>query len=392
MPWKEKSVDDQKKEFAENALRKNSNIAQLCRQFNITRRTGYKWIERYKNEGTAGLKDKSRAPLKQTNATPPDIVDQILAVKHKYPCWGPKKVKGHLEIEQPEQDWPSKTTIENIFKKYGLVVRRKLRKRLAKTASPSSKYNEPNHTWCLDFKGWFMTRDGKKCEPFTLMDAYSRYLLDCRNLGANNTDHVWGVLDRVFREFGRPFYLLSDNGPPFATKGVGRLSRLAVRLIKAGIMPTWIEPGKPYQNGRHERMHLTLKKEGIFPNLLNLEKQQAKFYEFMDYYNFVRPHESLDQKRPGDIYQPSSRTWNGKLKSPEYSDEHKIVKVRSCGKTSYQGKVFYVGRVLEGEPIGIKENTEGRLELFYGSIYLGELENDQLKFKRLSGRGRKKYQ
>ena len=390
MSWKEINVIDQRKLFIQEHLENKENIAQLCRQFDISRPTGYKWIERYKNEGFKGLEDKSRAPYIQKDATPTEVVNAILEIKYKYPTWGPKKIKGYLELEFPHKNWPSKTTIENFLKKNGLTIPRKLRKRLAQKTQPLADCNESNNTWCLDFKGWFMTRDNLKCEPFTLMDAHSRYLFCCCNLDANKTDYVWGVLDRMFREYGLPQYMRSDNGPPFATRGAGRLSRLSVRLIKAGITPEFIDPGKPCQNGRHERMHLTVKQDSI-SNTLNLEEQQIKFSDFIEYYNFIRPHESLGQKRPGDIYQPSPRIWNGRLKSPEYSDEYMTVKVHSCGKANWKGKVLYISRVLDREPVGIKENAKGKLEVFYGPIFLGELDNDKLKFKRLSGRNRKTY-
>ncbi len=386
MPWNEVKVEDQRKLFTKLLIGKNYSMSELCRQFGISRQTGYKWLNRFIEEGPLGLQDRSKAPLMQPGRTPPNLERGILEVKYKYPNWGPKKVKAYLEIEMPDHPWPSKTTIGAILQKHGLTKSRKLRRRFAERTDPLFDCNESNDTWCLDFKGWFMTKDQYKCGPFTLMDAHSRFLLSCINLNVDDTNHVWAVLDRCFREYGLPSYIRSDNGPPFATTSVGRLSKLSVNIIKAGIIPEWIDPGKPQQNGRHERMHLTLKQEGIYPHQLTLEEQQMKFDEFIDYYNFIRPHEALDQKRPGDIYQQSPRQWNGRLHSPEYPDGYKVGKVASCGKTCWKGKSIYIGRVLAGEPVGIVENSEGIHVVFYGPIMLGKLDGDELKFTRRKSR------
>jgi putative transposase len=371
MAWGEVKVVEQRKLFVKAYLEDSNKMAELCRQFGISRKIGYKWVKRYEEEGSDGLQDRSRAPLQQAGATNPKLTKEILKVRHKYPRWGPKKVRAWLQTEYPLQKWPSTTTIGNLFDKNGLTVPRKLRRRVPVRTEPLVHCQELNDVWCIDFKGWFLTKDGHKCEPFTLTDAYSRYLLRCLKLNINDTNHVWAVLDTVFREYGLPLYIRSDNGPPFATSGAGRLSPLAVRLIKAGVIPEWIEPGEPQQNGRHERMHLTLKQEGIFPSTLTLEEQQMKFKEFQHYYNFIRPHEALEQKPPGSLYQSSSRTWSGRLRSPEYPDDYKVGRVKSCGKMSWRGGEIYISRSLACEPIGLKESEEGLLKAYFGPIFLG---------------------
>jgi putative transposase len=231
-----------------------------------------------------------------------------------------------------------------------------------------------------------MTKDGFKMDPFTVMDISSRYLLCCQKLNINNKNHVWAVFDRLLREYGLPLKVRSDNGPPFASLGPGRLSGLSIKLIKAGIMPEWIDPGEPQQNGRHERMHQTLEKEG-FDISLNLNEQLKKLESFKEYYNFIRPHEALNQKCPGMIYQVSPRYWDGKLRSPEYSDDFSTSIVHSCGKMWWKGKTIYVGRVFEDEPIGIKEE-ELVLKVFYGPVYLGRIEENRVEFERRPGRVR----
>jgi putative transposase len=389
MAWKEAKVKDQKRQFIELYIENKFTVSELCRQFDISRKCGYKWIKRFVQEGWEGLNDLSRAPIKQSNRTPEEIEDAILAVKFAYPKMGPKKVKAVLQNEQPEVKWPSTTTIGNIYGRNGLIIPRKYRKRLPERTSPLIDCQQCNDTWCLDFKGSFVTKDKQKCDPLTITDAFSRYLLSCFQLNQNNFEHVWTILDLHFREYGLPVRMRSDNGPPFATNSPGRLSRLSINLIKAGVLPEWIDPGEPQQNGRHERMHLTLKQEGIFPEL-SMDDQKIQFNEFQEYYNYIRPHEALDQKTPGEIYKRSPRNWSGRLKSPEYSDEYRIGRVKSCGKMSWQGGEIYIGRVLEGEPIGLKKNENGLLTAYYGSIFLGEIENMELKIQRRTPRKERK--
>jgi putative transposase len=390
MAWNRVNVETQRKLFIILYFEENISIAELCRQFNISRPTGYKWIDRYNQMGVEGLIDKSKAPLVQAKETPKNLVNEILKVKFQYSNWGPKKIKGFLESKMAGPPWPSKTTIGNIFRRNGLIVPRKLRRRYAEKTDPLSHCNQSNDIWCIDFKGWFMTRDKKKCEPFTVTDAYSRYLFSCVQLNENNADHVWAIFDMLFREYGLPKYVRSDNGPPFASRGVGRLTSLSVRLIKAGVTPEWIEPGKPQQNGRHERMHLTLKQEGVLPHELTLAEQQVKFNEFIEYYNFIRPHEALDQKCPGEVYKPSPRQWSGRLRSPEYPDGYEVRKVRICGKMSWSGKDIFIGNALAGEPVGIKENHNGELMVYYGPLPLGKIKGQQLNFQRRKSRKKRK--
>lgn len=390
MAWKEVKVDQQRKLFIEVYLQNKFCIAELCRQFGISRPTGYKWIERYEEEGFSGLKERSRAPLHQSCSTDPLLIKEILNIKFQNLDWGPKKIRGHLVVHQPAILWPSTTAIGNILDRHGLVLPRKYRKRFPTKTDPLSHANTSNDVWSVDFKGWWFTKDGHKCEPFTLTDNFSRFLLRCLKLKVNDGDHAWAVFERAFREYGLPNFMRSDNGPPFATSAVGRLSSLSIKLIKAGVMPEWIEPGNPQQNGRHERMHGTLKKEGVFPDL-NLEDQLKKLDDFQDYYNFVRPHEALGQVTPGSVYRPSQRTWNGRLKSPEYPNDYKLGWVKSCGKMSWKHREIYIGRVLAGELIGLKENEEGLLTAYFGPIILGNITKDfHLDVPRRKGRIRRK--
>lgn len=389
MTWKEIKVGEQRKLFIQDFQTNNYNISELCRIYGISRPTAYLWINRFEEEGQSGLVDRISTPHNQPLSTPQYVINEIIKLKSKMPKWGPKKIHAELKRNKPDLDLPSRTTIGNILKRNGLVIPRSVRKRFAARTHPLAHVKEINDVWSADFKGWFMTKDGYRCEPFTLTDNASRYLLKCVQLQANNENHVWAILDLSFREYGLPLYLRTDNGPPFATVGIGRLSTLAVKLIKAGVMPDFIDPGKPQQNGRHERMHGTLKSEGINSEY-SLKEQILYFDKFKDYYNFERPHESINQETPGSVYRPSNRTWNGKLKSPEYLDGYKKAKVEISGQIKLKGKHIYIGRALAREYIGLKE-VENGFEMYYGNLYLGDVsENGEITFQRREGRIRKK--
>ncbi len=223
-----------------------------------------------------------------------------------------------------------------------------------------------------------------------MTDGATRYLIRCLRLNRNDADHVWAVLDSAFREYGLPLFLRSDNGPPFGSCGAGRLTSLSIKLIKAGVIPEWIDPGKPQQNGRHERMHLTLKTEATTPPENTLELQGMKFKEFKNYFNFIRPHEALDQKTPGSMYIPSQRIWNGKFKSPEYPSGYVVRQVRNCGRIRWKGELPYVGQMLYREPIGLQEQDNGIWKVYYGPIILGYI-NQKNEFCRPDdGKRRKK--
>jgi len=390
MTWKEINMVDQRKLFMSKVQEGSYSFAKLCRQFDISRPTGYKWLERFEQGGDAALENMSRSRHTQNNSTPVETENLILETKFKFSSWGPRKILAYLNLEYPSHNLPSKTTIGNILDRYGLIIPRKTRKRFAALTTPLSNCHQNNDKWCFDFKGKIETADGKKCEPFTLTDANSRYLFFCNHLDANDTEHVWSIFEIMFQEYGLPIAVLSDNGPPFASSAAGRLSRLSIRLIKAGVIPEHIDPGKPYQNGRHERMHLTLLNDAI--NLeLSFNEQQEKLNEFKSYFNFVRPHEGIDNQRPGDIYCPSPRIWNGRLVSPEYEKGFKVARVRCCGNISWQGRNVYVGKILVNEPVGIKENDEGDFEVHYGPLFLGKIDDNRLDVKRLEGRVKNKY-
>jgi transposase InsO family protein len=288
----------------------------------------------------------------------------------------------------PDLAWPSPTRLYEIFKENHLVTRKRIRSRVPATA-PLGDLTECNNTWAVDFKGWFLTGDGKKCEPLTITDCFTRYLIRCSHLSQHTADYVWPIFEGAFREYGLPNRVRSDNGPPFGSVGAGRLTRLGVNLIKAGVIPEWIRPGHPEENGSHERFHLTLKQAVASPPKETLNLQIKAMREFYNEYNFERPHEALDMKTPGSCYQASNRTWDGVLRSPEYDEAiMEVRKVCQSGCIWVKQNEYYVGQSLAGEYVGIKTNQEGEKEMYYGPIYLGKfsekkgLEKPKIKTRR----------
>ena len=298
MPWKETCPMDERVKFIGMYLEGELSMVELCRQFGVERKTGYKWVHRYEQGGPAGLVDRSRAPHHHPNAVVREIEDAIVTLRGRRPRWGPKKLRVKLGRREPPVSWPAASTIGEILQRHGLVVSRRRKRRTPPYVAPLLSAEQPNDVWCADFKGWFRTGDGSRCDPFTLSDSASRLLLRCQAVLHPDEESVRPVLDAAFREFGLPRAIRTDNGPPFATTTVRGLSRLSVWWIKLGIVPERIEPAKPAQNGRHERLHRTLKQETASPPARTLRLQQRAFDQFREYDNHDRPHEALEQQTP----------------------------------------------------------------------------------------------
>jgi putative transposase len=360
----------------------------LCERFGLSRKSGYKWFKRYLSEGIEGLSDRSRAPHDHPQTVPAEVVERCLAVRHAHPTWGPVKVRAWLERQDPSVAWPAASTIGTLFDRAGLTVQRKVRRRSAPSSAPFGSCNRPNDVWCIDFKGWFLTGDGTHCEPLTLSDAHSRYLLRCQVLGRNDTEHVWPVLDAAFREYGLPMRLRSDNGSPFASTGAGGLSRLAVKVIKAGVRPERIAPGKPQQNGRLERLHLTLLGDAASPPARSLREQLDKFRQFQRVYNDERPHAALGNGTPAEHYELSPRRWDGVLREPGYSDDYVVRRVRPNGAIRWRDAEIYLTQTLTGEPIGLAERWDGSCVVRYGPIDLGVIEHRGKRLRKSKPEGR----
>lgn len=388
MGWTETCAVDERMRFVLTVEKQDESIASVCRRFGISRKTGYKWLGRYREAGFEGLVDESRAPLHHPQAISQRIAERCLDVRRAHPSWGPVKVRAYLERRMGATDWPAASTIGELFDREGLTVKRKLRRRSAPSSAPFAHCEAANDVWCIDFKGWFLTGDGARCEPLTMTDACSRYLLRCQALPHTDTEHVWPVLDAAFREFGLPRYLRSDNGSPFASRGAGGLSRLSVKLIKAGVTPERIAPGKPQQNGRHERMHLTLLQEVANPPAPSLREQLKRLRDFQRLYNEERPHQALDNATPADCYQGSSRRFDGILREPDYDDDQEVRRVRHNGEIKLDGNMIYISAALVGEPIGLAKHADG-WTVSYGPIVLGTIDHrgDRLRKPKRKGCG-----
>lgn len=371
MGWMETCAVKERMRFLVAVEKRDESFAAICRRFGVSRRVGYKWLGRYQEEGIEGLWDRSRAPQNHPYAIADDICERCLAVRRAHPTWGPLKVRAYLQRRAPATDWPAVSTIGALFDREGLTVKRKLRRRSPPSSAPFAHCGAANDVWCIDFKGWFLTGDGARCEPLTLTDAHSRYLLRCQALARTDTEHVWPVLDAAFREFGLPRYLRSDNGSPFASRGAGGLSRLSVRLVKAGITPERIAPGKPQQNGRHERMHLTLLQDTANPPARSLREQLKRLRDFQCLYNEQRPHEALGNETPADHYIASPRRFDGVLREPRYGADHIVRRVRHNGEIRWNGTTIYISEALIGEPIGLIEGDGGDWIACFGPIELG---------------------
>ena len=370
MPWTETCVMDERLRFIAACLEDGETISALCRQFGVSRKTGYRWLRRYEAEGVVGLRDRSRAPHTNSRALADEVVAEVLAVRYRHPSWGPRKVKAWLEDNKGTRGWPPASSIGNLFDRAGLTRPRRRRQRTPPQTRPFSACRQANDVWCVDFKGWFLTGDGIQVEPFTMSDAHSRYLLRCEAVGRSDQAHVWPHFESAFREFGLPKAVRSDNGAPFASRGVAGLSRLAVKLIKAGILPERIAPGKPQQNGRHERLHLTLKQDTASPPAASLAAQLVRFRDFQRIYNHERPHEALGQQPPARVYQPSPRAWDGTLRSPDYPDQVQVRRVRGNGEIEWKSRPIFISNALIGEPVGLCEIAEDTWQVKYGPIPL----------------------
>jgi putative transposase len=370
---------DERTQFIARVLAGEDEMTALCREYGISRKTGYKWLGRYRCEGAAGLRERSHAPLRHGQAHDVTVVQAVLALRERWRHWGPKKLRVKLSEHHPALAVPAASTIGDWLRREGMVERSPRRRRCPPYARPFAAVTGANDVWCTDFKslplartgGWFRTGDGRRCDPFTLSDAHSRYLLRCQAVARPDEANVRPIFEAAFQEHGLPMAIRSDNGPPFASPGVGGLSRLAVWWIKLGIRPERIVAGKPQQNGRHERVHRTLKQETAMPPADSLPAQQQRFEAFCALYNHERPHEALGQQTPASLYQPSPRPYPQRLDDPSYGGDVAVRRVRSNGQIKWAGELIFVGEALIGEPVGVVETEDGDWLVRYADVELG---------------------
>jgi len=359
--------------FIARYLQNDEPFSAVCEAVGVSRKTGYKWVERYEAGGVAALVDRSRAPQSHPHAVAAEIVELILAARRRHPRWGPRKLLVVLKRQQPTRAWPVASTLGDILRKHGLVRRRRRHRCSAPYGERLADYAAPNAIWCADFKGHFPVGEAR-CHPLTIMDGFSRYLLRCQALPRPLSGPVQDVFVAAFREFGLPRSIRTDNGAPFSTLAPGGLSRLAVWWIRLGIRPERILPGRPDQNGRHERMHSTLKAETARPPRASWRAQQRCFDAFRHEYNHERPHEALAYATPASQYHPSQRAYPRPLPEPEYPGHFRVERAYPNGVISFRETQWYLSNCLAGELVGLEEVDDNRWTVYFGPIALGVLD------------------
>ena len=363
MPWKVKEPMDERISLITDWKGGNYSITELSMIYGVSRKAVYKWTTRYEEHGIDGLKELSRAPLSHPNQTKAEVVEELIKEKMDHGRWGPKKLLVHLQRSRPDVQWPSVCTIEKWLRRHGLVKERRRRKRVPPYSEPFLDCDATNKVWSADFKGQFRMGNGKWCYPLTLSDNMSRYLLVCRGVESPCHKYTQKWFEWAFRKYGLPASIRTDNGTPFAGHGITGLSRLSVWWIRLGIRPERIQCGKPQQNGRHERMHKTLKEETATPAMADMNRQQMKFEQFRREYNEERPHEALGMRTPSSVYKASSRRYPEKILGPQYDEGVDVRRVRDGGEISFRGNYYYLSEVLSGENVGLMELHDGRYEI-----------------------------
>jgi transposase InsO family protein len=364
---------DQRMQLIGDWLKRESSVTELSESYGVSRPTVYKWIARYRERGSAGLEEMSRKALNHPNATRLEVIEKIVAMKLMHQKMGPKKIIANLRQQYAQVRWPAISTAGEILRRQGLVRHRKRRRWVTPYADLLLGCDKPNSVWSADFKGQFNTGDGKPCYPLTITDNNSRYLLQCRGLSQVSHEETQSWFEWTFREYGLPDAIRTDNGVPFASAALGGLSRLSVWFIKLGIRPERIRPGHPEQNGRHERMHRTLKEATADPPEHNLAEQQQAFEEFKHEYNCERPHEALGQKTPASVYQPSPRTYPIRLPQIDYDDDVVVKRVRHSGELYWKGRFIHISQVLAKEPIALKQIDDHLWSISFSFYPIGVL-------------------
>ena len=372
---------DQRLQFLSSYQKKEMSLSDLCREFRVSRPTGYRWINRYKGVGPEGLLDRSRKPHGCSHATSEATENAILALRSKHPSWGARKLKARLEKVQPRVNWPAASTFGNILHRAGLTNPKQKKRRTTPCSEPFSEVTAPNQLWCMDFKGYFSTGDGSRCDPFTITDAHSRYLIRCQTVSRMDLSQVVAVCEAAMREYGMPARIRTDNGAPFAGNGLLGLSKLSLSWTKMGIVHERIQPGRPQQNGRHERMHRTLKEDTTKPPALTLRLQQKKFDRFRRIFNHERPHEGLNNETPASLYQRSSIMFPRVLTPFTYPRGFQTRRVNTSGDISWHKDRVFISQVFSFEDLGFEEMDEEIFRVYFREIELGELDVTELRFR-----------
>jgi transposase InsO family protein len=364
---------DQRVAFIGDWLSDEWRLSELAERYGISRKTAYKWIDRYEADPEHGLAERSRAPRQHGRAMAAAVREAVLAMRQAHPRWGPKKLRTKLMERHRRQVWPAASTIGDLLRREGLSAPGHRRRHVVPLTQPLIAAQRANDVWTADFKGWFRTGDGTRCDPLTVIDAYSRFVLCCRIVSP--TQHgVRPWFERTFREHGLPSAMRTDNGPPFATTAAAHLSPLAIWWLKLGIQLDRIDRGHPEQNGRHERFHLTLQEETTMPPAATPAQQQRRFDRMRGEFNTERPHEALRQQPPARFYVTSPRPYPARLEEPSYDATHQVRHVRHNGVIKWQGELIFVSSALRGEPIGLAETEHGDWIVRFMHVELGRID------------------
>lgn len=380
MPWKETCKMEERLEFVQEVKGGDHCFAECCRRFGISRPVGYKWMRRHEQQGLEGLGDRSRAPHHRPHALDEETEQAIVDFREDHPDWGPRKLRVKLKESEPGRYWPAASTIGELLRRRGLSVSRTRRRKGTPSSQPFGSCTQANDVWCVDFKGWFRVQDGRRCDPLTLSDADTRYLLRCQAVGQPDGKHVRAVLEAAFREYGLPQAIRSDNGSPFASTGLGGLSRLSIWWMRLDIELQRIRPGKPQENGRHERMHRTLKQCTASPPAATLRAQQRAFDAFRREYNHERPHEALGQIPPGRVYECSPRPYCSRLPEVVYPAFMQQREVHEHGQIRFKGTRYFLGQALFGQRVGLARIDPRYWFVCFMNLALGVLDLSRGKF------------
>ena len=375
MPWMETCSMKEKMRFLTAEECGVYTMSELCERYGISRKTGYKWVRRFHEEGMEGLKDRSRRPHSSPRRTPREIEELFVEARKAHRSWGPEKLLDVLGRRHPEVALPARSTVAAILKREGLVTGRRRRRRHRHPGRPGTDVIAANQLWTADFKGQFKTGDGSWCYPLTVADEHTRYLLACDGLTSTRSKGVRPVFERLFREHGLPEGIRTDNGTPFVTpNAIHGLSSLSVWWIQLGIRPQRIQPGKPQQNGRHERMHRTLKDETVRPPASNLRAQQKRFDTFVEEFNTERPHQALGHKRPAEVWRPSPRPFPDRIPEPRYPLHYQLRRVWRSGFIKFKNRIVFLSQTLNGQVVALEEVDDGIWSIYFYDILLGRLD------------------
>ena len=375
MPWMETCSMTERMRFVVRAQTGAYSVSELCERHGVSRKTGYKWLRRFGEEGPEGLKDRSRRPYRSPRKTPEEIEALLIEVREKHPRWGPEKLLAVVRRHHPELELPARSTVAAILKREGLIKSRRKRRRRRHPGPPTREVTGANELWTADFKGEFKTRDGRWCYPLTVADEHTRYLLACDAMRSTKGQGVKATFGRLFREHGLPEGIRTDNGTPFVVShAIHGLSSLSVWWIQLGIRPERIEPGKPQQNGRHERMHRTLKDETVCPPAANLKAQQKRFDAFREEFNTERPHQALEQQRPAEVWKPPPRSCPDRIPSAEYPGHFELRKVSSSGKIKFKNRALWLSETLKHQTLGLEEIDDGLWSIHFYDVLLARFD------------------